>query len=124
MTENTEAPRPWVPVLDMTFVLATVDTEGKNVRLVYSVREHKGDVVKAMPGGFEIKREGVDIEREGETYRVPGETVNINCTNVIAIERSVRLEKRERLSAREMMAQADELDRLAAQLRDKQLKRS
>lgn len=103
MTSDTEAPRPWVPVLDMTFVFAFAGTDGKPARITHTIREHLGDVVQQLPGGFSIKRESQDETRDGESYRIPGDQITINAALVVAIERTVRLERRERLTVKQMM---------------------
>ena len=104
MTQDVEAPRPWVPVLDLTFVFPFADSMGKPVRVTYTVREHLGDIVKQLPGGFQIQRESQDVVREGLSYRIPGDNITINAAELVSIERVVRLERRERLSAAEMIA--------------------
>jgi hypothetical protein len=114
---STEAPRPWVPVLDMTVVHPFVDGTGKPARVTYTVREHLGDIVKQLPGGFMIQREAQDVGREGETYRIPGENITINASELVAIERVVRLEKRVRLTAEQMLTQPSVED-VEAKLRD------
>ena len=69
----------------------------------YTIREHLGDVVTQLPGGLSIKREAQDVERDGEMYRVPGETIQINGTELIGVIRTIRLERRERVTVEQML---------------------
>jgi hypothetical protein len=103
MTHDTEAPRPWVEVMDKTFVLAVTDETGKPVRLTYPIREHLGESLTPLPGGLKIVRVPQDVEREGERYRVRAEEIVINAAQIVAIETTYRLERRERLSVQDMM---------------------
>jgi len=122
MTVDAESPRPWVEVLDMTFVFGFAGPDGKPARLTYTIKDHEGDVVKQLPGGFKIQRPAKDVEREGETYRVKGEDIFINAGNVVAIENIVRLERRERLSAKEMIERST-IDDAETQFRKAQERR-
>ena len=105
MTSDTEAPRPWVEVVEKTLILALVDDNGKPVRLSYIIREHLGDAIQALPGGIKISRPSQDIMKDGEMYRVKGEEIVLNAAHVVGIETTYRLEKRARMTPLEMLKQ-------------------
>lgn len=103
MTSDTEAPRPWVEVVEKTFLLAFTDKDGKPARLSYTINEAIGESLQALPGGLKIVRVPKDEVHDGETYRVRAQEIVINAAHVVSIETTYRLVRRERLTAKQMM---------------------
>lgn len=107
IVDDNDALRPFVPVLEKTLVLAITGKDGKLARETHTIREHEGDALNPMPGGFTIVRPSKDVVQDGVSYRLPSETITVNAAHIVQIENKYRLERRVRLSAKEILAQAD-----------------
>lgn len=103
MLVDSDAPRPWVEVVEKTFLLAFTDKDGKPARISYTINEQIGESIQALPGGLKITRVPKEEVHEGEVYRVRAQEIVINAAHVVSIETTYRLIKRERLTAKQMM---------------------
>lgn len=85
-----------VEVTDLTFLLAVPGQAGEPAKLRYTVREHLGDGLNEAPGALTIQFGPRDLPGG---RRLTGKKVTIASSQLVGLERDVRLEPRVRPSA-------------------------